>query len=377
MSFTGLSSFRLPRAGGPVPLAALLAAARTGSSAAQPPTRTAPAAAVPAAPPHPSHREAVAATGPAAGTAARQAGARPNKIGLFGMVSEECLERIRRHVEPIKGLHPWTAQAIYTALAVCASKQGSASVADGQRCRVTVAELAARTGMGRRNVERYLPVLRDAGVIRIVHAHDAQHRPVASHYLFVYPHTAERDTPTPESASPAAQGAESDAGATRESTPADTRVGTVSKSQENPPESGPEGANAFEGREGTNENVGAGTGPAAIANTAGLPAPVPSAHPDSLPADEEDDRWALARRRLEADVTPAAFGAWLRPLVWVRPGDAPAAGDNGAPGHLVLGCGSTFHRDQVERRYRAAIEAAVGGPVELVVLGPAAGGGPG
>jgi DNA-binding transcriptional ArsR family regulator len=364
MSSTTLSPSGSSRSGGPLPLAALLAAARTATSAASPPAGPAIGAAISPAPPH----RAAAGT-LASGPAPKAAGARPNRIGLFGMVSEECLECIRRHVEPIKGLHPWTAQAIYTALAVCASKQGSASVADGQRCWVTVAELAARTGMGRRNVERYLPVLREAGVIRIVHAHDALHRPTASHYLFVYPHTEERDTPTPESASPAAHVADDGSGATRESTPADSGVGTFSKSQENPPDSGPERANAVEGRGGTNENVGAVAEPEATGSTAALPAPVPSAGPDALPSDDEDDLWTPAQRRLEAEVTPAAFSAWLRPLVRVRSEDARAAG---ALGHLVLGCGSAFHRDQVERRYRRAIETAVGGPVRLVVLTPGA-----
>jgi len=117
-----------------------------------------------------------ASTSVAPSASASLAGAaRANKLGLFGMVSEECLDQIRRHVAPIKGLHAWTAQAIYTALAVSASRQGQASVADGQRCWVTIAELAARTGMGRRNIERYLPVLQDAGVIRIIHAHDTLH----------------------------------------------------------------------------------------------------------------------------------------------------------------------------------------------------------
>ena len=75
---------------------------------------------------------------------------RPNRLGQFGMVSLAALEQVAAHVEPVTGLHVWTAQALYVALAGCASQQGTASTAEGQRCRVTVGELAARTRMGRR-----------------------------------------------------------------------------------------------------------------------------------------------------------------------------------------------------------------------------------
>ena len=163
-----------------------------------------------------------------------------SRLGLFGMVSEECLERVRDHVAPIKGLHPWTAQALYAALAVCASRQGTASAADGQRCWVSVAELAARTGMCRRNVERYLPVLQAAGVVRIVRAHDALHRPVASHYVFVYPRSQVGDAPTPRSGYSAAPVGGGGGEATLESGPADSGVGTVLENQEESPESDPD-----------------------------------------------------------------------------------------------------------------------------------------
>ena len=370
MSSTASPSFRPARAGDPLPLSALLAAARSASGAQEPARGPALAAAVPAAPPHPAPRAAAAN-----GVTAKPVGARPNKIGLFGMVSEECLERIRRHVAPIKGLHAWTAQAIYTALAVCASRQGSASAGDGQRCWVTVAELAARTGMGRRNVERYLPVLRDAGVLRIVHAQDALHRPTASHYVFVYSHTEERDTPTPESGYPAAPVAEPVLGATPESNPPDSRVGTLLESEKSPQESGPEGGNEFERRGGTNENenVAASLQSEHLAGAGALSDPPPPAEPE-VDAADGDDPWKRAQRRLAAEVTPAAYGAWLHPLVRVAPEDAP---QDGAPPRVVLGCTSAFHRDQVERRYRAAIEAAVGGPVEIVLLGPPTPGGAG
>ena len=383
----GPSSIGHARGGSPPPLAALLAAARMATSAAGPRPAPPVAAAVSAPPPHYPPRAALPVPAPViavttGAVAARQTGTRANKIGLFGMVSEECLEQIRRHVEPINGLHAWTAQAIYTALAVCASKQGSASAGDGQRCWVTVAEVAARTGMGRRNVERYLPVLRNAGVLRIVHTHDALHRPTASHYVFVYSHTEERDTPTPESVSPAAPVAETASGATPESARLDSGVGTVVKSQENPKESGPERADFFEGQERTNENASPTPAPALIPSTT---APPPPPAPESVsecdvPEVDADDPWTQAQRRLAAEVTPAAYSAWLRPLVLVPSADGLADGPmdrtavDGAPRRVVLGCGSPFHHDQMERRYRAVIEAAVEGPVEFVLLGTGGGG---
>jgi hypothetical protein len=105
-------------------------------------------------------------------------------------------------------------------------------------------------------------------------------------------------------------------------------------------------------------------------------------------------RWASACRILAAELTPAAFGAWLRPLTPValvpdtgpRPMPAGAGqgvhphprADSGADRHveaapgpggqrLVLACNNAFHRDHVLRRYRAAIERAAGAACEVVV----------
>jgi hypothetical protein len=297
------------------------------------------------------------------------------------MVSEECLARIREHVTPIKGLHPWTAQAIYTALAVCPSKQGQASVAEGQRCWVSVAELAARTGMCRRNIERYLPVLEAAGVLKIVHAHDALHRPVASQYVFTYPHTQSGDIPTPESANLAPLVSASDVAATPTSTMADSRVGTDSKSPREPVDSDQEGVRLAEGEE--REEHRAGTAPLAEGTSS-----------TSEEAARTDPRWEHARQILRREVSAAAFSAWLEPL-WplclAQPGNADdptprsdtdldttalsftvgaggAAGSGRrADGTLVLACSNAFQREQIRRRYHAGLEAALGGPVELVI----------
>lgn len=360
--------------------------------------------------PPPGRTGAPPLAGPAANAAAAGAAAAlpksPNKLGLFGMVSEQCLEQIRRHVLPIKGLHPWTAQAIYTALAVCASKQGQASVADGQRCRITVAELADRTGMCRRNIERYLPVLQSAGVIKIVHAHDALHRPVASHFLFIYPHTGSGDTPTRESGIPDAGGAAPAQSPTRESDGSDSGVGTVSKSQRERKESGPERARFVLEREEHEEDEER----VESAATA-LDQPATSLEGTTLPTGNEGTltgtqhangaRWRQARELLRGQVSDAAFNAWLEPLRTVperatgqilTPGgedDAPlyaAGNDEGSAvshealatprpasgvvnstGVMVLACRNAFQRDQIERRYRAAIEAALNGPVSLIV----------
>ena len=316
-----------------------------------------------------------ASTSVAPSASASLAGAaRANKLGLFGMVSEECLDQIRRHVAPIKGLHAWTAQAIYTALAVSASRQGQASVADGQRCWVTIAELAARTGMGRRNIERYLPVLQDAGVIRIIHAHDTLHRPVASHYLFVYRHTASDGIPTPESGSTASPVVDHGVSTTPESAGLDSGVGTLTKSQRKRSESGPEGAPvavAQEEREETFPPETIDTHPDSVAtvpesvqpalncNSMTPPSPVPS---------PVEARWTRARETLRSEVSAAAFSAWLEPLLPL-PAVLPAgeSSDEVASDALVLVCGSTFQREQIVRRYRPRIEKAFGGSVEFTV----------
>lgn len=116
-------------------------------------------------------------------------------------------------------------------------------------------------------------------------------------------------------------------------------------------------------------------------------------------------RWRAARAILAETISPAAFSAWLSSLIPVtlvtsapaieralagsrsaldrlepadHPGcsvDALGASETDSPGtatppgtaRLVLACTSNFQREHVERRYRTAIEAALGTGCELVV----------
>ena len=287
---------------------------------------------------------------------------RPNRIGQFGMVSLASLEQIAAHVEPVTGLHVWTAQALYVALAGCASQQGTANTAEGQRCRVTVGELAARTRMGRRNVQRYLSVLEDAGVVRVVHRHDALHRPVASDFLFLYPGHTGQGVATPESPTRAASVADGAGAGAVPPVDRDSGVATVSQKEESERGTLEPFAHASRGREdGADE---------ATLVTHGQP-PGDGARPAS-PARE---RWERARAAVAAGISAAASLAWLATLEVAEeePGQAPE-GPPGAPGAggasaraLVLTCGSPLQRDLVDRRYRKAIEAALDGPVVLLV----------
>ncbi|HEX2037479.1 MAG TPA: DnaA N-terminal domain-containing protein [Chloroflexota bacterium] len=77
--------------------------------------------------------------------------------------------------------------------------------------------------------------------------------------------------------------------------------------------------------------------------------------------------WERTRATLSQSVSPAAFNAWLCTLEPLT--DSPPAPQ--AP--VVLTCQSAFQRDHVERRYRRALETALGAPVTLVVRPPAAG----
>lgn len=296
--------------------------------------------------------------------------ARANKIGLFGMVSENCLERIRDHVSLIKGLHPWTAQAIYTALAVCASRQGQASVSEGQRCAVSVAELAERTGMCRRNIERYLPVLEAAGVIQIVHAHDALHRPVASHYVFTYPRSTGGHAPTQESAASDAPVAEMAQMATRESAECDSGVGLDSVRKQESQEPGPEDELCDEPERplrGSLASSASAHGPAVPTDPLVAPQPTGQSTGQSTAL----ALWEQARQQLQETMTEAVYSTWVAPLhvAPLPPAGGPAQAGNAA---LTLTCASAFARDHLTRRYRRQIETAVGGPVAFVVAdGPA------
>jgi hypothetical protein len=328
---------------GPVRITAALGAA---ALSAAPAVRTPPAAA------RDARTNSTTAAGPA----------RPNKIGQFGMVSLAALEQIAQHVEPIQGLHVWTAQALYVALAGCASQQGTASTAEGQRCRVTVAELASRTRMGKRNVQRYLTALVEAGVLKILHRHDALHRPVASDYVFSYPGQDSPGKATPESASPAPRVAPAPRAAPESGPTYDSGVTTVTQKEEskNPDQ---------ERRQTDSGGDERAPHPAAIAAdpdehaTGSVPyTPKAGEEPQTTGAPR---RWNEALDRLSRLVTPAGFVSWLAPLEVLQCDDSSGAGSDRPA--IRLRCQSAFHRDQVHRRYRPLIEQALGGTVELVV----------
>jgi hypothetical protein len=88
-------------------------------------------------------------------------------------------------------------------------------------------------------------------------------------------------------------------------------------------------------------------------------------------------RWIDAKQLLTQRLSAAAFRAWVEPLEALELLAAPPApGTSGDPtppphgdGHspLRLRCTSAFQCEQVTRRYKAAIEEALGAPVELVV----------
>ncbi len=151
--------------------------------------------------------------------------------------------------------------------------------------------------------------------------------------------------------------------------------------------------------------------PVAVSPTPGVEngAPVSGATKPSE-IDREIDaaaqRWRAARAILAETISPAAFSAWLSSLTPVtlvtsapvvesapvssrsapgrsasadpgRCGEASGTDNHGTPtprgaSRLVLACTSTFHREHVERRYRTAIEAALGTGCELVVRHPPA-----
>jgi hypothetical protein len=117
------------------------------------------------------------------------------------MVSAGALERLADAATARPACSPAAAMGVYAQLAVLASEQGTASAQAGQRCTVTVAELAARCRMGRRTVQTYLALLADCGVLEVDHRFDARGNPLASTLVFAYPR---RDAPP---AAPAARAA--------------------------------------------------------------------------------------------------------------------------------------------------------------------------
>ena len=96
-------------------------------------------------------------------------------------------------------------------------------------------------------------------------------------------------------------------------------------------------------------------------------------HRDPAPAGANAEQsWLDAKRVLAQRLSAAAFRAWVEPLQLAsrchpvgENGSAETAPANGAP--IRLRCSSAFQCEQVTRRYKAAIEEALGAPVELVV----------
>ncbi|HET7772152.1 MAG TPA: hypothetical protein VFN74_25490 [Chloroflexota bacterium] len=82
------------------------------------------------------------------------------------------------------------------------------------------------------------------------------------------------------------------------------------------------------------------------------------------PSHSAGDRgpWEEALAKLAQELSSATISAWLEPLVCEPPApDAPP----GTP--IRLRCASVFQLQQVNRRYRTAIERALGAPIELIL----------
>ena len=72
--------------------------------------------------------------------------------------------------------------------------------------------------------------------------------------------------------------------------------------------------------------------------------------------------WQRTLAALAGELSPATIGAWIEPLVCEPP---PPGAPAGTPVRLV--CASAFHLQHINRRYRAALERAIGAPVELLL----------
>ena len=82
----------------------------------------------------------------------------------------------------------------------------------------------------------------------------------------------------------------------------------------------------------------------------------------TLQASGGPDLWTDALARLTEELSPATISAWIEPLRCEPP--APTA-PPGLPIRLI--CASAFHLQHVNRRYRAALERALGAPIELAL----------
>src|SRR5262249_54286500 len=120
------------------------------------------------------------------------------------MVSAAALERLADAAAARPACSPAAAMGVYAQLAVFASQQGTASAHGGQRCTVTIAELAARCRLGRRTIQTYLALLADCGLVVIAHRCDARGNPLASTLMFAYPRRDEPVMPVMPPVPPAA-----------------------------------------------------------------------------------------------------------------------------------------------------------------------------
>jgi hypothetical protein len=142
------------------------------------------------------------------------------------MVSAAALERLAEAAAARPACSPAAAMGVYAQLAVFASQQGTASAQGGQRCTVTVAELAARCRMGRRTVHTYLALIAECGLVAIDHRFDARGHALASTLVFAYPGRDAPVSPVPPAAHAAPAGAESvgESGADSSDGPRETRA---------------------------------------------------------------------------------------------------------------------------------------------------------
>lgn len=117
----------------------------------------------------------------------------------------------------------------------------------------------------------------------------------------------------------------------------------------------------IDGNEADSEALQGQSGIAVADTPRDLEADSVQTHPGTSPAPSASDaaqRWLDAKHLLAQHLSAAAFRAWVEPLELVSSLHGLA---------IRLRCSSAFQCEQVSRRYRAAIEEALGVPVELVV----------
>ncbi len=84
----------------------------------------------------------------------------------------------------------------------------------------------------------------------------------------------------------------------------------------------------------------------------------------------KDGLWSQALRAIEAEISPAAFSAWIEPLRFMPPADAadPIDGGGDDASHPRLVCTSQFQLQQLDRRYRSLIERTLGSSVDIILV---------